>query len=1046
MTQTDWNLTTTRGFNVFSAKANEMIAAVRSSSSGPNFPRNPRAGDFYIDSDDGRFWVRNTSNRAWVPHGNINTAGEFGGGGGLDAVSSDVTLNGDGTPSRPLSVANPLNSVNFYNLLRPSIQTNSPLTVIPNNTTRHLTLGLDSDALQTVVIRSAAQDRNLQAADRGKFLAISDTDTSKLTLKTIDLDDISTGLPDNPTGEGNYELRINRDGSNAWVKTNLPNAPAAQGKYELNVASGGLITWEEAPEPFSTDIPDAPAAEGNYELKVASDKTVTWAEAESAVSPSEATTSGAIQVASSESKTYSVAAGTANLPQSTLFNITIEINTDSKSLIFRGSDLVGGQTTRIGNRTFQMDFTDGTGLRVRISAGNAVAYEWLFAYGGVSGGTEVKTNSTLTGNGSTATPLAVATPFTEAEKEKLANLSETVDVDLGPVESRLDHQEELTNDIGLLGVNMAYIDAPASETQFLTFEPNTAFGRKLAALARGGKASDDDIRFFGTASSSFVSTATVVRAIVVLRIKPELNVIMYGIRADDVEADVHDVHQYRQIGTDDQWAYYIIGPLSGKLTARKRVLKYTTDWHGQLGGPGRDRIDRNAEALLDMSVVSDSVTRKTAAAADGSWTGDFGDNSPFRVKTIKQLQAGLSQTEINALTANSVTWLQDEILQDVSAAIVRINHTRANPDNYLFWSRYTGLLRLDSTNQIYRNDTWVYFRPHINTTGQAQATKLEVQTEESHTIYDGVLGNRAIESIGATGGKPQGQLFYAFSSGATQPVTSFRNDYVDLILGSTASGSVIRHDLRFMLRGTANDLTSTAQLKQITVAGQRFRNTPFTLTQGEFLNGDTQVNSVDTKSGLFNLFIPMTNRQWELITNNDSSTLDIEITYVVDGTDKTWRLRVPRLNSTQRATMPLAPWIPAGAIIGGAGGGKKRTRLGIRAWNLDNSQNARYQDTGIILPTMEDDDLLRVAVAHPSFSTKQSASYMWEFIKDFPMTGTIGGTASFNNTFSLGDGVDSGTPSPKVIFTLTSGRKLLVAFFVSSGPVGGAVRVGAWKE
>ena len=96
---------------------------------------------------------------------------------------------------------------------------------------------------------------------------------------------------------------------------------------------------------------------------------------------------------------------------------------------------------------------------------------------------------------------------------------------------------------------------------------------------------------------------------------------------------------------------------------------------------------------------------------------------------------------------------------------------------------------------------------------------------------------------------------------------------------------------------------------------------------------------------------------------------------------------------------------------------------------------------------MENDDFFRIAVAHPSFSSKHTESYSWEFIKDLAMTDTVGGTASFNNTFSMGDAVDSGTPSPRVIFTLTSSRRLLVAFFLSGGnPVGGAVKIAAWKE
>lgn len=1012
MAQTDYTLFTNQPFQQFAGKLNLNIDAVRSWNAGPDFPATHQAYDKYIDSDDGKFYIRNSDDSEWVLIGNVNEPGL-----GIPVIS-DTTLSGKGTEASPLSVTTPVNKTNVYSQVK-SILTHDKYTYwVANDSQDELRIGLNSINLQEAVLRSAAQDGNLTTADRGKFLKVSKTSQNKLALEAVE-EGITTVFTD---------LTIDGDGSEV---------------NPLSVATPYSASEKQKLSKF----PTIPGSQGKYELKVASDGATTWAEATGG-GTSEATTSGAIQVASSESKTYSVAAGTSDLPQSTLFNITIEVGSDSKSLIFRGSDLVGGQTTRIGNRTFQIDFASGTGLRTRISAGNAVAYEWLFAYGDVSGGTEVKTDSSLTGNGSTATPLAVTNPFTEAEKEKLANLSETVEVDLGPVESRLNHLEELTNDDEIIQHQVLYEDAPAEEIQYIAVSPGSGLGQRLQALTRGGKALQSDIDILTANDSAFVSSGTLaVPLVVVFRIKPELTVSLFGLKVGDVEASSHKTHSYMQIGTDSKYAYFIVGTIRGVVATRKQISAFTTAYKGELVGPPAERIHRNQQALLDMTVVSDSVTRKTAASADAGFTNAFGDSNSLRTKSIETLQAGLTPTEINELTDSNVVWLQDELLEDQTAAIVRVNHTRVNPANYLFWSRYTGLLRLDANSQIYRLDPWTYYRPHINFSGQAQATKIEVQSESSHTIYDGALGPNAIESIGPTGGLPDGQLFYAFSSGTVEPVTVFRADYIDSIFGNLAASNTKRTDLRLMIRGNAVDFTSTSQFKRIEVAGQPFRTGALALDNGEFINGSVDVDGVLQKSGLFNLYVELSNTQWNTLTDNPSNLLDVALVYAVDGTDKTFRIRVPRLTQAQQLANPMKPWIPSGAVIGNGGGGSSRTRLGGRSWNLDNSQNARYQDTGITIPAMENDDFLRIAVAHPSFSSKHAESYSWEFIKDLAMTGTVGGTASFNNTFSMGDAVDSGTPSPRVIFTLTSSRRLLVAFFLTGGnPVGGAVKIAAWKE
>ena len=561
-------------------------------------------------------------------------------------------------------------------------------------------------------------------------------------------------------------------------------------------------------------------------------------------------------------------------------------------------------------------------------ANHAALTQWQGAGGGGGGGglSTVASDSTLTGDGSAGDPLKVATPFTAAEKAKLAGLTGGGGgtADLGPLEARADHLEELTPDLEIIQHQVAYEDAPASEAQYIAVGTSSALGRRLQALTRGGKASSSDIGVLTSNDSAFVSSGNLTAPVVVVfRIKPELSPSNYGLKIGSLEADAHKTHNYMMIGSDDKWSYFIVGTIQGFVTVRKQINDFTTAYKGELSGGPQERIHRNQEALLDMTVVSDGTVRTTAAAADGGWTNAFGDSDTLKTKTIQQLQAGLTTAERNRLTANSVTWLQDENLENQTAAIVRINHGRVNPDNYLFWSRYTGLIRLNANNEIFRNSTWTYYRPHVNESGQAQAAKLEVQSESSHTVFDGELGPKAIASIGPTGGLPDGQLFFAFNTGATEPITVFRADYVDELLGTLTPGTTKRTDLRLMLRGNAVDFTATTQFKRINIAGQPLRSGTLTLTDGEFIDGSVDVDSTQQKSGLFNLYIPLSNTQWNTITDNPSDRLDVEMVYAVDGTDKTWRLRVPRFTQAEQTASPIVPYIPASLVKGlptGSGG------------------------------------------------------------------------------------------------------------------------------
>ena len=492
-------------------------------------------------------------------------------------------------------------------------------------------------------------------------------------------------------------------------------------------------------------------------------------------------------------------------------------------------------------------------------------------------------------------------------------------VDLTPVEDRLDHLERQTIDINILANTNNYVTAPADEAQWTGYGVTSAIGGRLLALVGGGKATAADISTLRARTRWFTSAAISAPQVVIVRAKPELDVSNYALAVANVEGDPHRTHEWMQIGSGDQWSYYLVGRREtarpgDHITMRKQQNQSSTSWKGDLTGPANERIKRNTEGLVDMRVVHDSTKRTLALSSNAGWHDTFGNDNSFFTKTIDQLQDGLSQQEVDDLTSGAQTWFDSEIQEDQTALIVRVNHLNANPQDYVVWTHQDGVIVLNNTNQIYRDATWVYFRARLNTSGQAQAVRVEVQSEESHTIYDGQLGPKAIESVGVTGGKAEGKVLFEYTDGTVSPIDALRTDYLTKVLGDvgSATGATVRREIKIILQGVFPEFTASSQYQKLNIGGFDTRVGTLTLAPGEYIGSTASIASVDQTTGQFRLGTYLTNSQWDTIISNPGQELRVDL-FTSEGR---WRTAIPRLSQAAQTANPILRYIPASVIKG----------------------------------------------------------------------------------------------------------------------------------
>ena len=896
-----------------------------------------------------------------------------------------------------------LTQENIFPSLEETIDGITPVTVNRDTSRKLIRIGLDGFNTEYWLNR-VLPTRTTE--DRGKLLSISKTDNNVISLVNSDALDI--GLPQSPTQEGKYELDVNSRGDSSWIEASSGSGSSATGLVE------------------------------NY-----------------ATIAKNATEAASTQTILTESQGFD---------RNTIYTINIIDNNDKVegSVTDRGSNLsLGREIKSIVDdfRIYEFGIANNTDLTLRIRAGSAVGYTVIIRW--LSGDPNpgiatVATDSTITGDGTSSNPLKVSKPVNDknildlaehtriiADRGRFLGISETNENKLALFDAPSDgedteHLLDLTNDIDLIDDTIEYEIAPADEMQWTGFSLSSGIATRLNS---GIKITDGDKTLLTT--STWLTNATISgeRAIVI-RIKPSItNIANYGISIGNIEADSHQTHTFRMIGSDRNWSYFFVRNIlpdnpGDNIGARKRVTNYTTAYHGDVNGPLRDRVNELSLSVVDIEAVVDDSSRTLATSARGGWT-EFGSDSRLYSESPRNIT--LTQSELNVLSDVDTIWSQEGAQSHQTATIVRLNRLNANPNNYVFVSGTEGSVRLWSHNYVGQDSNWNYYIPHKNTSLRGESAKIEVIDESYHTVYHGKLGEEALNSVI---GKPYGQLYWNYADGTLNPISYLRTDFIDELFGENISGSSAIQNIRLLVKGRIPGLTSSAQLKNINCGGFVVR-TSFTLTQGEYVGGHIFGSSGIENTGDFSLFIPLTGDQLDTIKDNfRGQALRVDITYDVGDGNKRYRLTIPWLSQSQENSNPLTPYIPSTLIIGGG----RRVRLGSRSWTMQNSQNIIYQNTGIVIPAMQDDDLLRISVAHPLFDTKASAGFMWEFIKNIP-AGTVGANASFQNSFSFADTTDSNDPNPKCLFSLTNTRRLLVAFFVGGGqPAGGSVKVTAWKE
>ena len=955
----------------------------------------------------------------------------------------------------------------IYPSLFSTLKHDKYLTITGNPTQHTLTVGINSINLQEAVIHSANQNGNLTTADRGKFLAISTTDQTKLRLA-----------------------------SRPSFTPSQTNLYSAVGKIFID-GENTTVVEDETAKTIKIDVPDQTTViQLNAEHKEVSVGTKT------------------------DSTFTNLLGSTDNYNANTVYFVTItdSDNDNVRSVAFEGQDF-NGKTIRITGSQEVQFFSNNEKLDVRSNNRRAFTANitWYEGEEGSSSGglSTVISDDTLSGTGASDDPLKVTVPFTGPEKLKLGGLTNYTLTDqkvldlidtsreskdrgklLGVSETDQDqlalfetpeavgeaeevqHLESLTNDIDLITETIEWETAPASEAQWTGYATSTGNGQRLAALADPkNKITDADLANFSSATW-FTGNPINVDTVVILRIKPHFNPANFGVALGNKEADVHHSHTFRMIGSDRNWSYFLVDVIEPPnpgytIFTRKRVATYTTAYHGNVDGPLRDYVNDVAESTVDLERVVDSNTRTLADADKAGWT----EFSGGRIYANDPREITLNAAELEILQDRDTQWSTEGSQSHNTAAVVRLNRNTALPVNYVFVSTSEGSVRFWNHNYVGQDDNWNYFVPHKNTSQRGEGAKIEYVTETSHTIYHGKLGMEALDSIPPVI-NASGRLSWAFSNGMRWPVTSLRGDVIDQIFGNftSAVGATVRLEARLLVEGVIPGLTSISQITNVRILGQTLRSNS-ALIPGEYIGGTAEIDSVLQGTGEFGLFATFTNSLLDAITQNISGeSIRIEINYNLGDGAKIWRLTVPYLTAAQISMVPLSPYIPQSAIIGGVGispvtgtavvtqlpttniiSGKTYFQVGngvsgtaspglyIRAgngWrvisktrtligtgiNVDISANhTRLYATGITIPVMDDEDILYVKVVDgPGIEgedeTKQLKSWLWKTIRVLPK-GESGVLRVNQERFITGDLIDG---EPKYYLGLSNTNQLLI--------------------
>ena len=371
-------------------------------------------------------------------------AGTGSGTGGLSTVSTDATITGDGSSGSPLSIANPFTDADETKLdgiatgAEVNVQSDWDETDTDADSYIDNKPDLNGRYVGDFAIRTAYNKGDVVFSTGQFWRAKQDVPDNRTGAPTNDLDywqqsTFSIGMVSTlPVFVDNDEFDLNRD---RWVIMTadqtltgtrdgtgaLPYVADLQDSRSTSEISSNQLTalnrgdmlrvdtwptryWARMVNSAVPNVPDSPAAQTearNYNLQVSTSGVASWQQ--------------------------DTGGGGTNTGEANVQSDWSETNTASDAFILNKPTIPSIPTdAQIGDKAFSNPPTTLTddekeAARTAIGAGTGTGTGTL---------TTVATNATITGDGTTASPLAVANPFTAADETKLDGIAAGAEVNV----------------------------------------------------------------------------------------------------------------------------------------------------------------------------------------------------------------------------------------------------------------------------------------------------------------------------------------------------------------------------------------------------------------------------------------------------------------------------------------------------------------------------------------------------------------------------------------------------------------------------------------
>ena len=373
-------------------------------------------------------------------------AGTGSGGGGLSTVSTDATITGDGSSASPLSVANPFTDADETKLdgiatgAEVNVQADWDETDTDADSYIDNKPDLNGRYVGDFATRTAYNKGDVVFSTGQFWRAKQDVPDNRTGAPTNDLDywqqsTFSIGMVSTlPVFVDNDEFNLNRD---RWVIMTadqtltgtrdgtgpLPYVADLQDSRSISEIQSNQITqlnrgdmlrvdtwptryWARMMNAAVPNVPNSPAAQTearNYNLQVSTTGVASWQQ--------------------------DTGGGGTNTGEANVQSDWNETNTASDAFILNKPTIPSIPTDeQIGDKAFTnppgtLTNDEQEAVRTAIGAGTGSGTGTL---------TSVATNATITGDGTTASPLAVANPFTDADETKLDGIAAGAEVNVQP--------------------------------------------------------------------------------------------------------------------------------------------------------------------------------------------------------------------------------------------------------------------------------------------------------------------------------------------------------------------------------------------------------------------------------------------------------------------------------------------------------------------------------------------------------------------------------------------------------------------------------------